>query len=252
MRIKISLLAVLFVLTTSWVMGAFVTDDSNLFMANNPDGKKYEFVKNYLSSLSYFQLNDERERKQAGEAVGILDSPEKTEELVKSIIQQNANLRVARNLIKKYKSPENGLILKAVVLFMQVADEQIEFNNEERAMLERVVDVIKSGDIRVYDTPKFYKDQAKIAKQRKESFKKLLESSVLVSKILISNKPDKYGEFINLGITKDERKKLISKLNELFVGYKEVGLKEGQSFLEGSVASIREILEDKSWGTLGS
>ena len=62
-----------------------------------------------------------------------------------------------------------------------------------------------------------------------------------------SDKADKYGELVNLGITSKERQKLIDQLNKLSTQKK---LKSGQSFLEGSLSTIREILEDSSWGTL--
>jgi len=74
--------------------------------------------------------------------------------------------------------------------------------------------------------------------------KNLLKSSILVSRLLVSDKVNRYGEYAYLGVTDKQRKRLVEKLNE-FDGKEYVGdLREGQSFLEGSIAVIRETLND--------
>ena len=135
---------------------------------------------------------------------------------------------------------------------MKVCDEQISFNNRKKELIDKLHDLQISGGLGASDKEKFGAQLKQLAYERKESLKKLLESSLFIHKILISEKNDAMGEFTQLGISKNEREKLLSKLNEYFGDLGKSGLKEGESFLEGSVAAIREILEDTSWGTIGT
>ncbi len=216
------------------------------FKQYNPDGQKYEFVKTYIMGLGYLQQNAQRDNAARSAVFQKLKGKEKVAALIRNLNLNNVNLRVARNLVKKYRASGNGLVVKSADLFERVCDEQIELNNQEKTLLEKVSAVDNAQMMKIMNK-KFYKDQRELGMQRKESLKKMLEGSMLMSKILISDKEDKYGELVRLGITSKERKKLIEQLDKLS---KDKKVKPGQSFLQGSIAAIREILEDQSWGTV--
>ena len=224
--------------------------DEKKFYEYNPDGQKYQFVKDFLISLSYFKLNADRNENNAYDLPEGTRVKDRVDSLSKSLAKDNINLRIGRNFLKKYNTSDNGLILKAVQLFTKVCDEQAQLNNQEKTLLDRLlIENLKKGPP-LYNLDNFYKDQSVLQSRRKESLKMLLEASFLVNRILISHKPDKFGEFVTLGITQAERTKLLNKLNELFGVKSDGGVKVGQTFLQASIEAIRVILEDKTWLTL--
>ena len=228
----------------------FLHKDIAKFRQYNPDGQKFEFVQTFLSGLKYLQLNDRRALKLTDPNLNALELRERYGRLTTNIVTDNINLRLARNLVKKFVKSENGLILKAANLFVMTCDEQIEINNREKIMLDELYKVQKSSDAQKFDNRAYLRRQRALGLERKESFKKMLEASLLVKKILISDKPDRFGELIMLGITQKQRVELLSQLKEFQGKDFEGELREGQSFLEGSISAIREILEDKTWATL--
>ena len=170
--------------------------------------------------------------------------------LRENLNNNNVNLRVARNLLKRYKTSSNGLIVKATDLFMKTCDEQIAVNDQEKDLLEGFFNHSQEKLPTKALEKNFLKDQRNLALQRKESSKEFLKASLLVSKLLVSNKEDRHGELIYLGLTNQERNNLIGQLNQ-FSGNKFKGkLRQGQSFLEGSITAIRQVLEDASWSSL--
>jgi hypothetical protein len=139
-------------------------------------------------------------------------------------------------------------MIKAVVeKFAAFADKQLELNNQERTLLETVRSRII--DERIDDALiKWYGESVTdISLRRKESSKELLESSLMVAKVLISHQFDASGRLYKLGVTREERRNLLSRLrlfgDESFKGE----IRSGQTFLEASVSSIRQVLEDTAW-----
>lgn len=241
---------VLLIINAVSAFGADFYDDISNVKKYNPDGWKYEFVKNYLVSLTY--LNQNAHRRQDSPSLNP-DAPQDTEIigiLMDNLILDNVNLRIARNLLKRYYTPQNGLILKTADLFIKVCNEQIEFNNRERAHFAELYDMQIDGDLTGFDNDVFLKRNQSLAEERKASLKKLLEASMLIGKVLVSDEADSFGELVMLGITDEEREKLLDKLDK-FQGEEFEGVvRDGQTFLQGSVAAIREVLEDVSWDTL--
>lgn len=250
MKKILPLMVFVFLLSIPFAGGDLLYTDAEKFREHNPDVGKYDFVKDYLNSLSYLKTNEKRDREVTVKSSGALEKIENVKALIDNLIMDNANLRVARNYLKKYKRSPNGLILKVTDLFIKVSDEQIEFNNQERGLFESLHQFLESDDFKNFNKDKFLEDQKYLSDVKRESLKGLLEASLLVNKILISENPDEFGEYVNLGITKKERQKLLKKINEFEGGDYQGDLREGQTFLQGSVSVIREILEDKSWAAL--
>lgn len=227
-----------------------VIDNPKEFKLNNPDGNKYEFAKNYLNSLS--QLKDNAKRRESATAVSYdgFQDPRVVQKAIENLILDNTSLRVARNYILKYRVADNGLILKTTDLFVASCDEQIAQNIQERNLLEKYQGLLL-GDKGEKDFHiRFVKEMEQIAFNRKESYKKMLESAVLLGKVFISAQTDKQGNFVYLGITRQEREKLLLKLDSFYEKEYQGELREGQTFFQASVAAIREVLEDKKFKTI--
>jgi hypothetical protein len=247
---SVVLIMSLFFGASAQLEAAEIFSDTAEFIKNNPDGKKFEFVRDYLTGLKYLWLNDQRISE--SEAV-VLNSPEsskKLKALIKNIHTSNLNIRTVRNLISDFRTPENGLILKVSDLFIKVCEEQVNLNNAEKSVLEEALVEIKRNGTASDVLQIIAQRRRALFSQRKESLKGMLEASFLVKKVLISNQTDRYGELVMLGITATERARLLAKLGE-FSGENLKGeLREGLSFVEGSVVVIRNILEDESWHNL--
>lgn len=225
----------------------FAKSEFEQFKAANPDIKKYEFVNDFLLALDQIQKNQKQyDRWLDNEKMGV-DAAQHTKEYIEFLKQANIQYRMANNFLKKYNRVDNGLMLKVVQIFSQACDEIVDINNSEREILTAYYDALTNDKLDDFDEEKMAEDQLSVANQRKESNLKILESSMYIKKILISNQPNKYGEFVRLGITEDERQNLINRLN-LFFGESNVNeVQAGQTFLEASVSAIREILQDYKW-----
>lgn len=223
--------------------------NSRKFKEQNPDWNKYEFARDYLTSLEYLKSNSDRYEEMRTFAA----KQEREKRLIllrDEMIQNNVNLRVARNYLKKYRTQvNNGLMLKVSDIFTKVCDELIGLNNQERKLLEDMYSSQAKGKLDQVMMEAFENDQRKIYAAKKESLKNLLQASILVAKVLVSNKENYYGEFDRLGITQEQRYKLLDKINQFNEDQYKGDLRMGQSFLEGSVVAIREVLEDYNYET---
>jgi len=139
------------------------------------------------------------------------------------------------------------MINKVVKIFSGFVNKQVELNNMERLL---VVTIREKLIEETYDeaTLKWYFEEiVKISKERKESSMRLLESALIINKVLISHQFNQLGQPYKLGITQEQRFNLIKRL-KIFEDPKFKGeLRSGQTFLEASVSVIRQILEDTSW-----
>lgn len=237
---------IMFVLAGSDVFSGveLTREDKEHFVQLNPDVNKYEFVKDFLESLTYFELNDKRSRFSQVEIDLEYEEAQKSNALLKTLIQNNVNLRVARNMIKNYRKAENGLMINVANLFVDLCDTLIKYNSRDIDILGKIYELQVSGDNPADLRKTFLDQQNELSIARKESLMKLLESSILVTKILISPKTDNNGKYNFIGITSDQRDKLLYKLDGFYGDQYQGELRPGQSFLAGSVSVIREVLED--------
>ncbi|MBF0523034.1 MAG: hypothetical protein HQL24_08280 [Candidatus Omnitrophica bacterium] len=222
-----------------------IIEDPAQFKLNNPDGNKYEFVKAYLNSLSQLKTNAKQKERAIIISQENFSDPETIRTVTHNLAVDNVNLRVARNYLQKFLTPDNGLILKASDLFIKSCNEQIGQNNLENGLLLKLSKLLSRGKMDKGFQLAFFKKVQEISLERKESNKKILQASLLVGKVLISSSPDSKGDFVYLGLTKEEKNKLLSKLDRFYESEYQGELREGQTFLAGSVIAIRQVLEDK-------
>jgi len=228
------------------VFGQGFYGDVDKFQAYNPDVNKYQFVRSYLNALTYLKFNEDR----ADFATIGLGLSDKYEQTLKVIERDITNLRIAKNLLDDYMSSSNKMIVKTVDIFTLFCNEQIESDGEEAALINQLFRAQKSGEMAGFDKDTFQQKRTLLSQRRRKSKESLLEASGFVTKILISGEVDRFGQFVSLGVTEKERKKLLKKIS-VFEEEEYVGeIKTGQSFLQVSVKMIRDMLEDSSWGTL--
>ncbi len=219
------------------------------FKKNNPDGNKYEFIKSYIMALEYFKKNAKHDQEAMELSSSDIEKSKVIKQFIGNLKQANVNLRIARNLLKKFKTPDNGLILKTVDSFSKVCDEQTEFNNQEKAMLTELYQATQDATIKG-NIGLFFKEYHALAQNRKQSLNKLLEASVLASKVLVSSQANENGELMSLGITNDNRERLLKMLDGFYGQEFEGEMRDGQTFLGASVAVMKKVLEDTHLNTL--
>jgi hypothetical protein len=225
-----------------------VRHDPALFARLNPDGDKYNFVKHYLSALSeLYALEKEAKSPQSFTEISLEGLRERSGQ----ILQENVRLRVARNWVTRYRQSDNGLILKVNEIFSRACDGLIALNQREREWIDEVLNRDASGvSFNHEDIEEYQRIITELAGLRKDMNAGILESSIYVSKILISAERDQNGNMIQLGLTGEERRKLQLKANE-FSYPKDTGeIQPGQTFVEGAVAVIRRVLDDETYGVI--
>ncbi len=250
MNKKIQIVMLLVFFSSISIAHAIRIDDVDRFQENNPDGKKYEFVSSFVKSLEYLKSNDERNADLISYEYEDLELKERGGFLIKNLDLDNVNLRIARNMMKKNYDVNNGLMLKVSDIFVGVCNKLIEINAVEKSMLQEVQKAFRKNKLAQFDQERFILDLEQLRAQRKEASSKIIEASFIISKLLISPQTDDYGELIMLGVTDEQRSRLLDKMDVFYGDMYDGELREGQTSLEGSIVVIREILENYRWDSL--
>lgn len=233
-----------------WAQEDVISQNSRIFAELNPDGTKYEFVKHYLTALQHLQKVE-----QLQEDVPVIALNDISLEILRSraehLLQENVNFRVARNLVDRYRQSENGFILKVGEIFSTTCESLIALNSQERDLILSIIN--RDVSEMAFDgkaKEEYWAQQNEFLAQRKTISAGILEASIYVSKLLRSSQLSSGGQIFRLGISLDERLKLKEFLREFSYPADVIEIQPGQTFVEGSVAVIRQILEDDSFGTL--
>lgn len=212
--------------------------DKDKLIQNNPDGKKFQFVNTYIKALKYLHKNEERSKITINEGSGI----ENLTYFRKQLAKDNVNLRIARNLLENYKTPDNPLILKVAHDFMEVCNQQVQINNDQGELL-RIFTTIEEGQNGYVNREEFFSRFSVYEEMRKDTFRQLLQASMLISKVLISNKTDSYGDLYAYGITSQQKTRLLDSIGDFYQDIYSGDLRTGQTFIQASFAAIRNSLE---------
>lgn len=216
------------------------------FQEYNPDGMKYLFIQDYITSLSYLYLNE----KSSHASDVDFENAESIKALRDQLSRENINLRIARNFLKKYLGSDNKMMQKATDMTIALCNQQVEINKKEFQSLEQYQKVQDANQLDEEFRKGFFALQDQIARERKESLFNLMDTTLLVTKVMISSEPDKYGDLTVLAMTNVQRQALLHRLKGEFPGELYDGqLREGQSFLQASVVTLRMMLEDREWKT---
>lgn len=227
--------------------GEMIVDDPVEFTVNNPDGQKYEFVKAYIMGIEYIYQNEMVKKKVPAIDDNTLQDLRVVTKHKERLANANVNLRVARNLLKRFEKGNNALMIKVVMLFNEFVDDQVDLNNQERLFVTGLHESLINGSVSRFKRNWYVEGVQTLGEKRRDAFLKLLEASTLINKVLVSHEFDRQGHFYKLGITADERQALLNRVDHFEEEGFQGGPREGQTFLEASVTTIRQILEDKDW-----
>lgn len=213
------------------------------FKKYNPDGMKYEFARSYITSLAYLNSVDQRWKK--SDSVKKTNSQEKFVAWnIERLIYDNMDIRVAKNYMTKYFQDKNLLMRKVVDTYVYACDQLVGVNRQEREAWESAKSLLKDGEFDDAHEKKFMADQERIAARRKEAMQGVVTSSVLMTKVILSEDTREKDSKKRLAISTEQRENLIDKLDSYAKNNMDWSLKPGQTFVEAAEASVREVLED--------
>jgi len=217
-------------------MGIYPVHAANEFQKNNPDVKKYEFARSYITALSYLKDIDDRWNKKV----------KAIKASINDLAMDNADLRIVKNYLAKYRNSPNTFIRQVAQIVVAACENEIAVNDQEKILWEKWFDLKAAGQATREKETDFVKAEHTLALKRKDADKEIVRASVLVTKVLMSEK-NVNGRGHRLAVTTQQRQKLLDKLDSYGRDTLDWGLKPGQRTLEASIAAIREILEDSIW-----
>ena len=221
----------------------YAADD---FVKNNPDLKKYEFARSYISALGYMKDINDRWNINSPKKLFAHQKDKMILATINDLALDSSDLRIIKSYLLKYLTSPNMLMRKVADIVVVAMSRDIMINSEEKILWEKWFDLNAAGQATRPKEIDFVKTQHNLELRRKEADKGIIQASVLMTKVLISDK-NKNGKGHYLAITAQQRQKLLDKLDAFGSETLDWGLKPGQHTLEGSVAVIREILEDSIW-----
>ena len=170
----------------------------NEFQKNNPDIKKYEFARSYITALGYLKAIDDRWNKR----VKLIKAS------INDLAEDNADLRIVKNYLVKYLDSPNALIRKTADMVIVSCEREIAVNDEEKILWEKWYDLKSAGQATPAKQIDFDKAEHTLALRRKDEDKGIVQASVLLTKVLMSDKNTNTRGH-RLAITSQQRQKLL-------------------------------------------
>src|SRR5262249_47877483 len=158
----------------------------NEFKKNNPDGKKYEFARSYISALTYFTHIEERwkanppKKKFVGNDFNIIRGS------MDYLTMDSADLRISKNYMIKYLEVPNMMMRKISDIMITVCNDDIDLNNQSKKLWAGWLTKKASGHPSDQEERKFVRAQQDLEDKRTRSDETLLKAATLLTKLLLS------------------------------------------------------------------
>lgn len=220
--------------------------ENNPFKVNNPNGVKYEFARSFIASMSYFESVDKRQR-EAGVPKNASDEKNIQKWNLDRLAKDNLDLLVAKNYMVKYFNAGNALIRKVVDMYAVACDELVALNHRERELWLQWPKMQGRDEQGNIELGEFRDAQAVLSDERKTALRKIVETAVLMTKVLLNEDVREKQVRYRLALTQNQREKLIRKLDDFAGDNLDWGMKPGQTYLQSAQAVVREVLEDPTY-----
>ncbi len=218
----------------------------DLFAKDNPDINKFEFARSYISALGYMKDIHDRWQKNAPKKHFTKQKTKFILATINDLSLDSTDLLIIKNYLIKYRSSPNNLMHRIADMVVEATDREITINHQEKRLWQDWYDLNAAKQVTKAKEVEFINAEYSLELRRKEAEKTIVQASVMMTKALMSAK-NKNGKGHLLAITAQQRQKLLDKLDSWGSENLDWGLKTGQNTLDGSIAVIREILEDSLW-----
>ncbi len=210
----------------------------------SPDGRKYEFTRDFISGLGYFKLVSDRHIKEGANAKYYTNRRDMITAFADNLFLDNTDLRIARNYVRKYTQTNNAFINKATEMYINVCISIIAINLEERKLLKDFNANKRIEEVTNREWNQFLLQQKDLSLKRKDALANLLGAAMIVGKALVSERIDEEGFSTFLSLTVRQKRDLISKINRISKEDIASGVQSGQSYVEASLAAILQPISD--------
>jgi hypothetical protein len=224
-------------------------EQPDTFKRYNADIDKYAFTRSFIVSVSYYKRVSDRLKAE-------IDYQSRKKSDIKLILKyiqdrtlDNTELRIARNYLTKFTDSGNGLIRKVSGQAIAAYDAVLSLSMRERELWVELHRFKSTGQPADFNEEQFNQKHLDIIAEKKEADKQLLSASVLMRIVLLSASRCENENCKLLVLTDAQRRRLSQDLDEYARDNMEWGLKAGQSPVDGCVAAIREVLEDKLYSS---
>ncbi|MEI6437856.1 MAG: hypothetical protein WCO69_03785 [Candidatus Omnitrophota bacterium] len=219
--------------------------ETALFKKYNADVDKYAFTKNFILSLSYYRRVADRLSAEGDIKAKNGANVKLIQAYIEDRTLDNTELRIARNYLTRFVKSPNGLIEKVSRQAILAYDAVLTLSMRERDQWQALYRFKTTGQPANFNEPQLISRQLNIFSEKKEAEKSLLSASMLLRIVLLSADRCENDTCKLLVLTDQERRKLTGFLDDFARDIPDWGIKAGQSPVEGCVAAIREVLEDK-------
>ena len=169
------------------IMNIYPALASDEFSKNNPDIKKYEFARSYISALKYMKDINDRWYKNAPKKLFANQKNKMILATINDLALDSSDLRIIKSYMRKYLTSPNVLMRKVADIVVVATSREIAVNNEEKVLWQKWYDLNTKGQATRALEIDFVKGQYNLELRRKEADKDLARASVLMTKVLISD-----------------------------------------------------------------
>jgi len=198
---------------------------------------EYVFIKDFIESLRYQKAALMKQLRITPPRPGKKQDAQNISVFLKDITLASADLKQAHGLIARHKESGNDAIKKIASSLLSVYTKQIRHNERSIKLYTQVYNPEVVNKLDDFSEGKLMEEVHKIPKERENLNKLLADSSILVTHLLYSNRPDQNGKLSYLSVTSKERESLLQQIREIFP--------EGEAYLAACADQIRQVLESR-------
>ena len=126
---------------------AFPVHAADEFGRNNPDIKKFEFARSYISALSYMKDINDRWGKNAPRKLFAHQKNKMILATINDLALDSSDLRIIKNYLLKYLISPNMLMRKVADIVVVSTSREIAINDEQKKLWQKWYDLNKAHQV---------------------------------------------------------------------------------------------------------
>ena len=209
----------------------------------NPNIDKYEFAKAFIRSLG--DVSSALDRFKEVEDQSNKTDIESTMDLMKVTKRSSSDYERAAAQIDDFSRSKNELIALMATSLLASYDSHIQLNDEMIKIYEEMYGPEAMSNPDKVDLGKLMRRQSDLTARHEEFMRFLMQTSLFMTQILVSEQPDSEGKMSILGITSQQKQDLIKDLEIIFGEKVKNGFKKAKgslNYFDSCGAILYEVL----------